>query len=236
MSALLELKNVDASYGATAVLNGVSLSLAEHGMTALLGANGAGKTTTLRAICNTLVKTRGEILFAGERIDGQPTERIAARGIGHVPDDRGTFKGLSVAENLRLGAYLRKDDLGADIERMCGYFPILAKRMEQQAGTLSGGEQQQLAIARALMGKPRLLLLDEPSFGVAPIVVREIFAILKQVNEKERMTILLVEQNVRLAIELVDHVVLLETGRVVTSGPPALIANDEALRSAYLGA
>ena len=204
-------------------------------MVALLGANGAGKTTTLRAISNTFVRTRGQVRFAGERIDDRSTERIAAAGIGHVPDGRGTFLGLTVHENLRLGAYLRRES-AADIERMCGYFPILARRMEQQAGTLSGGEQQMLAIARALMGRPRLLLLDEPSFGLAPVIVQEIFRILRQINRDERTAILLVEQNVRLALDLVDHVVLLETGRVVASGLPSVITADEAVRRAYLGA
>ena len=238
MGTLLELKNVDAAYGPTAVLRGVSFEVEEHGMVALLGANGAGKTTTLRAICNSLVKTKGEIRFAGERIDGLPTERIIARGIGHVPEGRGTFAGLTVEENLKLGAYLRKDAkaVGEDIGRMCGYFDILKQRMSQQAGTLSGGEQQQLAIARALMGRPRLLLLDEPSFGVAPVVVQEIFRILKRINKEEKMSILLVEQNVQLALDLVGHVVLLETGRVVTTGTPEVIGADEAVRKAYLGA
>lgn len=238
MSVLLELKNVDAAYGPTQVLRGVSFEVEEHGMVALLGANGAGKTTTLRAISQALVKTKGEIKFAGERIDGQSTEKIVARGISHVPEGRGTFSGLTVEENLRLGAYLRKDEkaVDSDIERMCGYFDILKKRMSQQAGTLSGGEQQQLAIARALMGKPRLLLLDEPSFGVAPVVVHEIFRILKRINEEQKMAILLVEQNVQLALDLVGHVVLLETGKVVTTGKPDVIAADEAVRRAYLGA
>ena len=235
MTAILELTNVDASYGHTAVLRRVSFAVEEGGMVALLGANGAGKTTTLRAICNTFVRTSGEIRFAGERIDGQPTERIAAAGVGHVPDGRGTFKGLTVLENLRLGAYRRPDDT-ADLDRMYSYFPILETRAEQQAGTLSGGEQQMLAIARALMGRPRLLLLDEPSFGLAPIVIQEIFRILRRINEDERTSILLVEQNVRLALDLVSHVVLLETGRVVASGPPSVIIADEAVRRAYLGA
>ena len=152
-----------------------------------------------------------------------------------MPDGRGTFLGLTVLENLRLGAYLRPDDT-ADLEKTYAYFPILKKRIDQQAGTLSGGEQQMLAIARALMGRPRLLLLDEPSFGLAPVIVQEIFRILRQINQDERTTLLLVEQNVRLALDLVDHVVLLETGRVVASGLPSVITADEAVRRAYLGA
>jgi branched-chain amino acid transport system ATP-binding protein len=233
---LLELRSVDASYGASQVLRGLSIEVPDGGMVALLGANGAGKTTTLRAICNMGVRTHGEIRFAGHRIDGQPTESIVRLGIAHVPEGRGTFLGLTVEENLRLGAYLRRDrGVAADMTRMFGYFPVLRERIDQQAGTLSGGEQQMLAIARALMSKPRLLLLDEPSFGLAPILVQEIFRNLRVINREERMTMLLVEQNARLAFELVGNVFLLETGRVVASGPPQQIAADESVRRAYLG-
>jgi len=237
VTALLELSGVDASYGATQVLRGIELSVGDGAMVALLGANGAGKTTTLRAICNMAVRTRGTIRFAGERIDGLATERIVARGIGHIPEGRGTFLSLSVEDNLRLGAYLRRDrGVAGDVDRVCGYFPILRERMHQQAGTLSGGEQQMLAIARALMARPRLLLLDEPSFGLAPVLVQDIFRILRVINREEHTSMLVVEQNVRHALELVGHVVLLETGRVATSGPPQQIAADEAVRRAYLGA
>jgi branched-chain amino acid transport system ATP-binding protein len=236
MTPLLELRGVDAAYGATAVLRGVTLEVADGSMVALLGANGAGKTTTLRAICNMGVRVRGEIRFAGQRIDGQATEGIVRRGIGHVPEGRGTFLSLSVEENLRLGAYLRRDrGVAGDLARVFGYFPVLRNRLHQQAGTLSGGEQQMLAIARALMSRPRLLLLDEPSFGLAPILVQEIFGILRVINQEERMTMLLVEQNARLALDLAGQVVLLETGRVVASGPPQQIAADESVRRAYLG-
>jgi branched-chain amino acid transport system ATP-binding protein len=242
VTALLELRGVDAAYGAVSVLRGVALEVEDGGMVALLGANGAGKTTTLRAICQMAVKTRGEIRFAGERIDRLATEAIVRRGIGHVPEGRGTFASLSVEDNLRLGAYLRRDpaDRGGrrvadDTERMFGYFPVLRDRLHQQAGTLSGGEQQMLAIARALMARPRLLLLDEPSFGLAPIIVQDIFAILRVINREQRTSILIVEQNARLALALVDRVYLLETGRVVTSGPPQQIAADAAVRRAYLG-
>jgi branched-chain amino acid transport system ATP-binding protein len=236
MTALLELSCVDAAYGATSVLRGITLDVPDGGMVALLGANGAGKTTTLRAICNMGVRTRGEIRFAGQRIDGQATESIVRRGIGHVPEGRGTFLSLTVEENLRLGAYLRRDArVSDDIARVFGYFPVLRARLRQQAGTLSGGEQQMLAIARALMSRPKLLLLDEPSFGLAPIIVQDIFRILKFINQEERMSILLVEQNARLALELVGQVFLLETGRVVASGPPQQIAADESVRRAYLG-
>jgi len=236
VTSLLELRGVDAAYGATDVLRGITLDVEAGGMVALLGANGAGKTTTLRAICNMGVRTRGEIRFGDRRIDGKPTEDIVRRGIAHVPEGRGTFSSLSVEENLRLGAYLRRDrGVAGDLSRVFGYFPVLRQRLHQQAGTLSGGEQQMLAIARALMSKPRLLLLDEPSFGLAPILVQEIFRILRVINQEERMSILLVEQNARLALELVGRVYLLETGRVVASGPPQQIAADEAVRRAYLG-
>jgi len=236
VTVLLELRGVDAAYGATAVLRSVTIEVPEGGMVALLGANGAGKTTTLRAICNMGVRVRGEIRFAGQRIDGQSTESIARRGIGHVPEGRGTFLSLTVEENLRLGSYLRRDrGVAGDLLRVFGYFPVLKKRLHQQAGTLSGGEQQMLAIGRALMSRPRLLLLDEPSFGLAPILVQEIFRILKVINQEERMSILLVEQNARLALDLVGQVFLLETGQVVASGPPQQIAADESVRRAYLG-
>jgi branched-chain amino acid transport system ATP-binding protein len=237
VTPLLELRGVNAAYGATAVLRGVTLKVEDGGLVALLGANGAGKTTTLRAICNMGVQTRGEILLDGRRIDGQATESIVRRGVGHVPEGRGTFMTLSVEENLRLGAYLRNDNkrVAADFERVFGYFPVLRARIHQQAGTLSGGEQQMLAIARALMLRPRLLLLDEPSFGLAPIIVQEIFKILRTINQEEKMAMLLVEQNAKLALELVSQVYLLETGSVVASGPPQQIASDESVRRAYLG-
>lgn len=234
---LLELKEVNAAYGPTAVLRGVTLKVEQGGLVALLGANGAGKTTTLRAICNMGVNVRGQIVLEGKRIDGQSTESIVRRGIGHVPEGRGTFMSLSVEENLRLGAFLRRDNKGVteDFERVFGYFPVLRARFAQQAGTLSGGEQQMLAIARALMSRPRLLLLDEPSFGLAPIIVQEIFKILRTINREEKMAMLLVEQNAKLALDLVNQVYLLETGSVVASGPPQQIAADETVRRAYLG-
>lgn len=237
MSALLELRGVSAGYGATQVLRDVSFSVEEGGMLALLGANGAGKTTVLRAICGSGVRLRGEVRLGGARIDGLATEDIARRGVGHVPEGRGTFGGLSVEENLRLGSILRRDEakVAADLERVLGYFPVLRQRLRQQAGTLSGGEQQMLAIARALLARPRLLLLDEPSFGLAPLVVQDIFRILGQINRQEGMTILLVEQNARLALELAHQVVLLAAGQVVSSGSPAELAADAAVRRAYLG-
>ena len=236
MAALLEAKNLRAGYGSTQVLHGIDLAIEEGTITTLLGANGAGKTTTLRALCG-MIKTSGEILFAGKRIDGRATEDIVRLGVAHVPDGRGTFGSLTTEENLKLGAYVRKDRaaVDADYERMYGYFPRLKERRLQQAGTLSGGEQQMLALARALMLRPRLLLMDEPSFGLAPLIVKEIFRIMKAINEQEKMTILLVEQNAAMALELADHAYLMETGALVLSGPAAAVKSDEAVRRSYLG-
>jgi branched-chain amino acid transport system ATP-binding protein len=236
MTAMLQVTGLYAAYGTTRVLHGLDFSLEPGSITTLLGANGAGKTTTLRAICG-MVNTQGEISFAGTRIDGAATEDIVRRGIAHVPDGRGTFQQLTTEENLRLGAYVRRDRRGIaqDFERIYSYFPQLKERRQQQAGTLSGGEQQMLAISRALMLRPKLLLLDEPSFGLAPLVVREIFAIMRTINEQENVSILLVEQNASLALELADHAYLLETGRVVLSGTAAEIRQNEAVRRSYLG-
>jgi branched-chain amino acid transport system ATP-binding protein len=236
VTAILELRNVDAAYGSTQVLKAVNLAVEEHGVATLLGANGAGKTTILRAICNMMVHVSGEIRFAGERIDRKATEDIARLGVAHVPDGRGTFLDLTVEENLRLGAYTRRDKgVASDFDRLGGYFPRLMDRRRQQAGTLSGGEQQMLAISRALMLRPKLLLLDEPSFGLAPLAVREIFEILRAINRKEGVSILLVEQNAHIALELADHAYLIETGCIVLGGPAAIIARDGAVCRAYLG-
>ena len=237
MSAILEIANLNAAYGETKVLQGVSIAVEEGGITALLGANGAGKTTTLRAICNMMVRTSGTITFAGERIDGRATEDIARRGIAHVPDGRGTFGHLTVEENLRLGAYTRRDRAAVadDFQRVYAYFPRLLERHKQQAGTLSGGEQQMLAIGRALMMRPKLLLLDEPSFGLAPLIVREIFRILAAINKDEKTSVLLVEQNANLALELAGQAYLLETGKIIMGGESAVIAGDPSVRRAYLG-
>jgi branched-chain amino acid transport system ATP-binding protein len=236
MTAILELRNVDAAYGPTQILQAVDLAVEERGITTLLGANGAGKTTTLRAICNMMVRASGEIRFAGERIDGKATEDIVRRGIAHVPDGRGTFLDLTVEENLRIGAYTRRDKgVAADFDRLYGYFPRLKERRRQQAGTLSGGEQQMLAISRALMLRPKLLLLDEPSFGLAPLIVEEIFRILRTINRNEGVGMLLVEQNANIALELADHAYLIETGCIVMGGPAAIIACNDAVRRAYLG-
>jgi len=235
MPALLEAHDLHATYGETRVLHGIDFAVQEGSVSALLGANGAGKTTTLRAICG-MVRTTGEIHLAGERIDGQSADVVARRGVAHVPDGRGTFLELTVEENMRLGAYSRRDrEVLQDFERIFGYFPRLRERYRQQAGTLSGGEQQMLAIARALLLRPRLLLLDEPSFGLAPLIVQEIFAIMRRIREDENVSILLVEQNASLALEFAEHAYLLETGRIVVSGPAADIQKDESVRRSYLG-
>jgi len=235
MPALLEAKGLHAGYGPTHVLHGLDFAVEEGGVTALLGANGAGKTTTLRAVSG-MVRTAGEILFRGERIDGKATEDVARRGIAHVPDGRGTFLELTVEENFRLGAYIRRDrEIEADFQRLWEWFPRLRQRWRQQAGTLSGGEQQMLAIARALLLRPRLLLMDEPSFGLAPLIVEEIFGIMRRIRTESGVGILLVEQNANLALELADQAYLLETGRIVVSGPAEQIRRDEAIRRSYLG-
>jgi branched-chain amino acid transport system ATP-binding protein len=234
--ALLEVRALHAGYGETRVLHGVDFVLERGAITALLGANGAGKTTTLRALCG-MVKTRGEIRFAGRRIDGRRTEDIVRLGVAHVPDGRGTFAHLTTEENLRLGAYTRKDrgSIDAELQRMYGYFPRLAERRRQQAGTLSGGEQQMLAISRALMLAPTLMLLDEPSFGLAPLLVVELFDILRRINQREQVSMFLVEQNAAMALELAGSAYLLETGRVVLAGSAAELKADAAVRKAYLG-
>jgi len=237
MTRLLETRALHAGYGATEVLHGIDIQVDEGCVTALLGANGAGKTTTLRALCHFQVKTSGQVWFQGQRIDALGTEQIAALGVGHVPDGRGTFVGLTTEENLRLGGHARRDRraVAQDLERLYAYFPRLKERRQQQAGTLSGGEQQMLAIARALMGRPKLLLLDEPSFGLAPLVVKDIFSIMRRIRDEEKVSILLVEQNARIALDLADTAYLLETGRIVKSGSSDALRNDDAVRRAYLG-
>jgi branched-chain amino acid transport system ATP-binding protein len=235
-AALLTVRGLRAGYGQGHVLHGIDLEVAHGGVTAVLGANGAGKTTFLRAVCG-LVRREGEISFQDERIDRLATEDIARRGIAHVPDGRGTFTSLTVEENLRVGAYVRKDKAGVqrDLTRMYEFFPRLADRRKQQGGTLSGGEQQMLAISRALMLRPTLLVLDEPSFGLAPMIVAEIFRIMRSINADEKLSVLIVEQNATLALEFADHACVLETGRVVASGTPDLLRKDETVRRAYLG-
>jgi branched-chain amino acid transport system ATP-binding protein len=237
MSAmLLEARQLCAFYGNTQVLFGVDLEVLEGGITTLLGANGAGKTTTLRSLSG-MVRTTGEVRFDTKPIAGHATEDIVRLGIAHVPQGRGTFSRQTVEENLEIGAMTRRDRAGvaADAERVYGYFPRLKERRSQQAGTLSGGEQQMLAIGRAMMLRPRLMLLDEPSFGLAPLIVEEMFGILRTLNREEKVSMLLVEQNAALALDLADHAYLMETGRLVMTGPAADLRNDESIRRSYLG-
>jgi branched-chain amino acid transport system ATP-binding protein len=234
MAPILELRSLRAFYGQSEVVHGIDVAVEEGGMTVLLGANGAGKTTTLRALCG-MVRREGEIRFAGEELRRRSTEQIASLGVGHVPEGRGTFGGLTVEENLRLGGYTKPRRMQDAIERMYGYFPILEQRRRQQAGALSGGEQQMLAIARALMMAPRLLVLDEPSFGLAPRIVESIFSIVERIRREERVSVLLVEQNASLALELADHAYLIETGYVVASGSAKSLADDPQIRRSYLG-
>ncbi len=234
--ALLDVTELRAGYGPADVLRGVSFAVEQGGITAILGANGAGKTTLLRAVCG-MVRRAGSIRFDGRALESMMTEDVARAGIAHVPDGRGTFLEFTTEENLRIGAYTRRDKpaVAQDFERIYTYFPRLKERRHQQAGTLSGGEQQMLAVSRALMLRPRLLLLDEPSFGLAPLVVQDIFRILREINASEGVSVLLVEQNATLALDLADHAYLLETGEVVMSGTADTIRSNETVRRAYLG-
>jgi branched-chain amino acid transport system ATP-binding protein len=231
--SLLELRDVEARYGDVRALHGVSLTIDDGDFVALLGANGAGKTTTLRAISGT-VKSSGQILFEGERIYRRTPEAMARRGIAHVPEGRGTFTSLSVVDNLRLGAWTQRGQSSRDLAHVYEFFPVLYERREQQAGTLSGGEQQMLALGRAIMARPRLLLLDEPSLGLAPLVVREIFATLRDLNEAGT-TVLVVEQNASLALGSAKHGYVLETGRVALGGTAEDLQKDDSVRKVYLG-
>jgi branched-chain amino acid transport system ATP-binding protein len=236
MAVLLETSQLCAFYGATQVLFEMELRVESGGVTTLLGANGAGKTTTLRAISG-MVRTTGDIRFEGKSIRGRAIEDIVRLGIGHVPQGRGTFVRQTVEENLQIGAMTRRDHgaIADDMERVYSYFPRLRERRHQQAGTLSGGEQQMLAVARALMLRPKLMLLDEPSFGLAPLVVQELFTILRALNTEEKVSMLVVEQNASLALDLADHAYLIETGHLVMTGAAHDLRNDEGIRRAYLG-
>jgi branched-chain amino acid transport system ATP-binding protein len=236
MSRLLEARALCAYYGPTQVLFGLDLGVEAGGITTLLGANGAGKTTTLRSLSG-MCRTDGEIRFDGKPIAGRATEDVVRLGIAHVPQGRGTFTRQTVEENLQIGAMTRRDRkaIADDVERVYGYFPRLKERHGQQAGTLSGGEQQMLAVGRAMMLRPRLMLLDEPSFGLAPLIVEELFGILRTLNKNEKVSMLLVEQNAALALDLADHAYLIETGRLVMEGPAQQLRDDENIRKAYLG-
>jgi branched-chain amino acid transport system ATP-binding protein len=232
--ALLELEDVRARYGPVEALHGVSLEVAEGQIVAVLGANGAGKTTTLRAISNS-VRREGSVRFAGKPVGRGGPDDVARLGIAHVPEGRGTFAELTVWENLRLGAYTRRGAIKDDLARVSAYFPWIDERRSQQAGTLSGGEQQMLALARAFMQRPRLLLLDEPSLGLAPRLVTEIFRIVKDLNDAEGLTVLVVEQNAHIALQLAQTAYVLEVGRVALSGPSSELQEHEAIRRSYLG-
>jgi branched-chain amino acid transport system ATP-binding protein len=234
-TALLNVEELWAGYGPVQVLHGVTFHVNEGEVVVVLGANGAGKTTTLRAICQ-MINTRGRVDLDGSSLSGRSTTTVVRRGVAHVPQGRGTFPELSVRDNLEVGAFVRKDkEINADIERWFDAFPRLAERRTQLAGSLSGGEQQMLAIARALMGRPRLLLLDEPSLGLAPIIVQDLFRRLGILNAEQGITMLVVEQNANLAFEIAHRAYVLEAGQIALSGTSEELRNDEAVRRAYLG-
>jgi branched-chain amino acid transport system ATP-binding protein len=232
---LLDVREVEARYGPIKALHGVSLTVEEGEIVALLGANGAGKTTTLRAISGT-VRRAGNIVFGGEPLPGRP-DAVARAGIAHVPEGRGLFAELSVWENLRMGAYVRGErrTMREEAKRVFSYFPWMERRRDQQSGTLSGGEQQMLALARAMVGRPRMLLLDEPSLGLAPTIVQELFRIVKELNAEHGLTVLVVEQNANVALEAANRAYVLEVGRVALSGESADLRRKEAIRKSYLG-
>lgn len=234
---MLSLRNVHAAYGSVLALRGISIEAPEGGIISVLGTNGAGKSSTLRAISGLLRTSEGAIEFDGKPIDRTSPEKIVQMGISHVPEGRQIFTELTVMENLRLGAYTRRDRDGVrrDIDRIVSYFPVLGERANQQALLLSGGEQQMLAIGRALMAKPRLLLLDELSLGLAPMLVREIFGIIKAINEEEKLTILLVEQDAGLALSIADYGYVLESGTVVLEDTAEQLRGNESVRRSYLG-
>ncbi len=237
MADLIQLTNVSAAYGRIEALSGVSLRVPEQTIVALLGANGAGKSTTLNVISGIVAATKGDILFRGQSIRRLGSDKIVGLGISQVPEGREIFRDMSVHENLIIGAHLRRDrELDRDIEVMTAYFPILAKRFRQMAGTLSGGEQQMLLIARALMARPKLLLLDEPSLGLSPLLVQQIFDIIVRLHREEKLTLLIVEQNAAVALAVSDYAYILENGEIVVEGRSADLAHDDKVRSAYLGA
>jgi branched-chain amino acid transport system ATP-binding protein len=234
MTALLELQDVEARYGQRRALHGISLEVAEGQIVAVLGPNGAGKTTTLRAISGT-VRRGGRIVFAGRSLGRTGPDGAARLGIAHVPEGRGTFSELTVWENLRLGAYVRRGSIEPELERVFSYFPWLSERRRQQAGTLSGGEQQMLALARAFVHRPKLLLLDEPSLGLAPVLVAELFRIVRELNEKDGLSVLVVEQNAQLALQAADAGYVLEAGRISLAGTSDELRADDSIRRSYLG-
>lgn len=234
---MLEIRNVETCYGSIKALKGVSFAVAEGEIITLIGANGAGKTTTLMTICGIVPARSGDILFQGKSVRSLEPNAIVSLGISQVPEGRRIFPMMTVAENLAMGAFLRKDREGiaSDLEYVFTLFPILKERMRQQGGTLSGGEQQMLAISRALMARPRLLLLDEPSLGLAPIVVRQIFEMIQKVNSENKMTILLVEQNAFMALKIANRGYVMENGTITMEGAAADLLKDERIKQAYLG-
>ena len=234
---MLEVHNLSVQYGAITALHGISLTVPAGGIVTLIGGNGAGKTTTLRAISGMVKPTSGRILFDGQDITGWAPHEIVRRGLAHSPEGRLVFANLTVMENLQMGAYLQRDSqwIASELEYVFGMFPRLRERREQHAGTLSGGEQQMLAIGRALMSRPRFLMLDEPSLGIAPLLVKEIFARLVELNRERSLPILLVEQNAHLALEVSSHGYVLETGRVLLSDRSSVLRDSPEVRSAYLG-
>jgi len=234
---MLDVRDIHVYYGAIHALKGVSLKVEAGSIVTLIGANGAGKSTTLRALSGMLKPTTGMIEFLGQPIGGRPVHKIVRDGLCHCPEGRKVFPQLTVKANLELGAYIRHDKAGikSDLEQIYEVFPRLKERLSQAAGTLSGGEQQMLAIGRSLMGRPRLLMLDEPSLGIAPLLVQEIFRTIKKINTERQMTILLVEQNAHMALKIADHAYVLETGRVVLSGKASELALDPRIKAAYLG-
>ena len=234
-AAMLTVSGMDARYGEIQVLRDISFSVPTGEVVVILGANGAGKTTTLRAICN-MVTCSGTVTLEGEEISRRNTADIVNMGLAHVPQGRGTFPELSVIDNLEVGGYVRKDSLDDDIDRWFQMFPRLKERKDQLAGSLSGGEQQMLAVARALMSRPKLLLLDEPSLGLAPLIIEDLFATFKELNVESGVTMLLVEQNANLALDISSHGYVLEAGQIVLDGAADVLKNDPAVQDAYLGA
>ena len=237
MNALLEVKNLVVNYGVISALQGISLSVKQGDIVTLIGANGAGKTTTLRAISGLLRARGGEVVYQGQNITNHPPHKLVERGVAHVPEGRMVFANLTVMENLRMGAYLVKDKLAVqrELDYVFNLFPRLKEREKQIAGTLSGGEQQMLAIGRALMSQPRFLMLDEPSLGIAPLLVQKIFEKVVEINRDHGITVLLVEQNANLALEISTYGYVLETGRILLHGSSASLRENPRVRSAYLG-
>ena len=234
--ALLRVRNLESFYGPTMALRGVSLDVPERRIVAVLGANGAGKTTLLRTISGIMDPEKGEVLLAGESIAGDEPDRIVRKGVVHVPEGREVFPLLTVAENLRMGAWTRTDDgVDGDLVMVLDYFPVLRERLRQAAGTLSGGQQQMLAIARALMARPRIMLLDEPSLGLSPVLVRDLYAIVRRLNEEHGVAMLLVEQNARVALDVADSGYVMELGRIVMDGPAERLRRSRDIQDFYLG-